>query len=121
VALRAGAAGLLKDAAVAELPLALRAVPAAITSAAPSRVVVTGFLAGMAASGSSSEPCRCAERTAARDLQLVVEGRSIKEIAFAAWLSVKTVGPIAASDGAVADLRHPRPVASAPATASSRR
>ena len=50
-ALRAGAAGyLLKDAAVAELPLALRAVLRGeiYISSAVSRVVVSGFLAGMA-------------------------------------------------------------------------
>ena len=54
-ALRAGAAGyLLKDAAVAELPLALRAVLRGeiYISSAVSRVVVSGFLAGMAAADS---------------------------------------------------------------------
>ena len=93
-ALRAGAAGyLLKDAAVAELPLALRAVLRGeiYISSAVSRIVVSGFLAGMAAADAPGGSGRRPQRAAARDPAAVAEGRSIKEIAFALKLSVKTV------------------------------
>jgi DNA-binding NarL/FixJ family response regulator len=94
-ALRAGAAGyLLKDAAVAELPLALRAVLRGeiYISSAVSRVVVSGFLAGMAAADSSvRSPVDALSGRQREILQLIVEGRSIKEIAFMLKLSVKTV------------------------------
>jgi DNA-binding NarL/FixJ family response regulator len=93
-ALRAGAAGyLLKDAAVAELPLALRAVLRGeiYISSAVSRVVVSGFLAGMAAAETDRSPVDLLSGRQREILQLVAEGRSIKEIAFALTLSVKTV------------------------------
>jgi DNA-binding NarL/FixJ family response regulator len=94
-ALRAGASGyLLKDAAAEELPLALRAVlrGEVYISSAVSRVVVTGFLAGMAAADAG--PRGPVEALSARQreiLQLVAEGKSIKEIAYTLSLSVKTV------------------------------
>jgi DNA-binding NarL/FixJ family response regulator len=94
-ALRAGAAGyLLKDAAVAELPLALRAVLRGeiYISSAVSRVVVSGFLAGMAGPDAPGKsPVDALSARQREILQLVAEGRSIKEIAFALKLSVKTV------------------------------
>ena len=93
-ALRAGAAGyLLKDAAVAELPLALRAVLRGeiYISSAVSRVVVSGFLAGMAAAESPRAPSTASARRQREILQLIAEGRSTKEIAFSLKLSVKTV------------------------------
>jgi DNA-binding NarL/FixJ family response regulator len=94
-ALRAGAAGyLLKDAAVAELPLALRAVLRGeiYISSAVSRVVVSGFLAGMAAADAETRnPVDALSGRQREILQLVAEGRSIKEIAHTLGLSVKTV------------------------------
>ena len=92
-ALRAGAAGyLLKDAAVAELPLALRAVLRGeiYISSAVSRVVVSGFLAGMAAADAQG-PLDSLSGRQREILQLIAEGRSTKEIAFSLKLSVKTV------------------------------
>jgi DNA-binding NarL/FixJ family response regulator len=94
-ALRAGAAGyLLKDAAVAELPLALRAVlrGEVYISSAVSRLVVNGFLAGMAAA--DAQPASPLDVLSARQreiLQLIAEGHSTKEMAFRLKLSVKTV------------------------------
>ena len=94
-ALRAGAAGyLLKDAAAAELPLALRAVlrGEVYISSAVSRVVVAGFLAGMAAAEGGPRSAVGALSARQREiLQLVAEGKSIKEIAYTLNLSVKTV------------------------------
>lgn len=94
-ALRAGAAGyLLKDAAAEELPLALRAVlrGEVYISSAVSRVVVTGFLAGMAAADAGPRSALDALSARQREiLQLVAEGKSIKEIAYTLTLSVKTV------------------------------
>ncbi len=94
-ALRAGAAGyLLKDAAVAELPLALRAVLRGeiYISSAVSRVVVSGFLAGMAAADAAGRsPVDALSARQREILQLVAEGRSIKEIASALKMSIKTV------------------------------
>jgi DNA-binding NarL/FixJ family response regulator len=92
-ALRAGAAGyLLKDAAVAELPLALRAVLRGeiYISSAVSRVVVSGFLAGMAATDAKG-PLASLSARQREVLQLIAEGRTTKEIAFSLKLSVKTV------------------------------
>jgi DNA-binding NarL/FixJ family response regulator len=92
-ALRAGAAGyLLKDAAVAELPLAIRAVLRGeiYISSAVSRVVVSGFLAGMAG-GATAGPIDSLSARQREILQLIAEGRSAKEIAFDLKLSVKTV------------------------------
>ena len=80
-ALRAGAAGyLLKDAAVAELPFALRAVLRGeiYISSAVSRVVVSGFLAGMApsdAAGPSREPQRPPARDPAADRRRALDRR----------------------------------------------
>jgi len=91
-ALRAGAAGyLLKDATVAELPLAIRAVLRGqiYISSAVSRFVVSGFLAGAATA--SSGPLDVLSVRQREVLQLIAEGRSNKEIAFALKLSVKTV------------------------------
>lgn len=91
-ALRAGAAGyLLKDAAVAELPLALRAVLRGeiYISSAVSRVVVSGFLAG--ATVDASGPFETLSARQREILQLIAQGRSTKEIAFDLKLSVKTV------------------------------
>jgi DNA-binding NarL/FixJ family response regulator len=93
-ALRAGAAGyLLKDAAVAELPLALRAVLRGdiYISSAVSRVVVSGFLAGMAADTSERSPVDALSARQREILQLIAEGHSTKEMAFRLNLSVKTV------------------------------
>jgi DNA-binding NarL/FixJ family response regulator len=91
-ALRAGAAGyLLKDAAVAELPLALRAVLRGeiYISSAVSRVVVSGFLAG--ATIDAAGPFETLSGRQREILQLIAQGRSTKEIAFDLKLSVKTV------------------------------
>jgi DNA-binding NarL/FixJ family response regulator len=94
-ALRAGAAGyLLKDAAAEELALAVRAVLRSeiYISSAVSRVVVSGFLAGMAAADAPGRsPIDALSARQREILQLVAEGRSMKEIAFALKLSVKTV------------------------------
>jgi len=94
-ALRAGAAGyLLKDAAAEELPLAVRAVlrGEVYISSAVSRVVVTGFLAGMAAAEAPGRgPVDALSARQREILQLVAEGKSIKEIAYTLGLSVKTV------------------------------
>ena len=94
-ALRAGAAGyLLKDAAVAELPLALRAVLRGeiYISSAVSRVVVNGFLAGMAvADAQPTGPLDVLSVRQREILQLIAEGHSTKEMAFRLKLSVKTV------------------------------
>ena len=91
-ALRAGAAGyLLKDAAVAELPLALRAVLRGeiYISSAVSRVVVSGFLAG--ASVDAAGPLESLSGRQREILQLIAQGRSTKEIAHDLKLSIKTV------------------------------
>jgi len=94
-ALRAGAAGyLLKDAAAEELALALRAVLRGeiYISSAVSRVVVSGFLAGMAAADAESRSPVEALSTRQREiLQLIAEGKSTKEIAYSLGLSIKTV------------------------------
>jgi DNA-binding NarL/FixJ family response regulator len=94
-ALRAGAAGyLLKDAATEELALALRAVLRGeiYISSAVSRVVVSGFLAGMAAADAESSSPVAALSTRQREiLQLIAEGKSTKEMAYALSLSIKTV------------------------------
>jgi DNA-binding NarL/FixJ family response regulator len=59
---------------------------------AVSRVVVTGFLAGMAAADAPGRNPVAALSARQREiLQLVAEGRSMKEIAHALKLSVKTV------------------------------
>jgi len=88
-ALRAGVRGyLLKGAAVAELPLALRAVTGGETYLTPkvSRFVVDGFL-----SGEEAGPLEGLTRRQCEILQLIAEGHSTKEIAGVLELGVKTV------------------------------
>lgn len=90
-ALRVGVAGyLLKDAAAAELSLALHAVSRGETFLSPaiSRRVVDGFLRG-----GQPEPDPLAGLTSRQReiLQLIAEGRSTKEMAAALDVSVKTV------------------------------
>jgi DNA-binding NarL/FixJ family response regulator len=92
-ALRAGAAGyLLKDAAAVELPLAIRAVQRGeiYISSAVSRVVVSGFLAGVTPEATAG-PLDSLSGRQREILQLIAEGRTTKEIAFSLELSVKTV------------------------------
>jgi DNA-binding NarL/FixJ family response regulator len=92
-ALRSGAAGyLLKDAAVAELPLALRAVlrGEVYISSSVSRVVVSGFLAN-AASAVRNGALESLSPRQREVLQLIASGRSTKEIAFTLHLSAKTI------------------------------
>jgi DNA-binding NarL/FixJ family response regulator len=91
-ALRAGAAGyLLKGAAVAELPLALRAVTRGEIYLTPkiSQRVVEGFLARDAEDG--SDPLEGLTTRQREILQLIAEGRSTREIAGTLDVSVKTV------------------------------
>ncbi len=90
-ALEAGAAGyLLKDSALEELGLALRAVAEGrkyLTPAVSERLVTDYLRRGEPASGG-------APRLSPRQrevLQLIAEGHSTKEIAFALSVSVKTV------------------------------
>ena len=90
-ALGAGAAGyLLKEAAVAELPLAIRAVMAGkrYISPAISAIVVDGFLSAREREAGPLQTLTLRQREI---LQLLAEGRSAKEVAFALKLSVKTV------------------------------
>jgi DNA-binding NarL/FixJ family response regulator len=92
-ALRAGAAGyLLKDAAAVELPLAIRAVQRGeiYISSAVSRVVVSGYLAGVTPEATAG-PLDSLSGRQREILQLIAEGRTTKEIAFSLELSVKTV------------------------------
>ena len=91
-ALRAGVAGyLLKGAAVAELPLALQAVMRGETYLTPkvSRHVVSGFLDA----SDKKEPDLMEGLTGRQReiLQLLAEGRSVKDIAGILDVSVKTV------------------------------
>jgi DNA-binding NarL/FixJ family response regulator len=92
-ALRAGVAGyLLKDAAVDELPLLLRAVARGETYLSPaiSKQVVAGFLER---AGEGSVPA-ADDRLTPRQreiLQLIAEGKSSKEIASILDISLKTV------------------------------
>jgi DNA-binding NarL/FixJ family response regulator len=91
-ALKAGAAGyVLKDAAPAELELAIRAVARGETFLSPgvSRQVMDGYV-----SGRGAETPHALERLTPRQrevLQLVAESKSTKDIAFELGLSVKTV------------------------------
>jgi DNA-binding NarL/FixJ family response regulator len=90
-ALRAGVAGyLLKDAAAAELDLALHAVQRGETYLSPaiSRQVVDGYLK---ASGSEPEPLAGLTARQREILQLIAEGHPTKEIASLLDVSVKTV------------------------------
>jgi DNA-binding NarL/FixJ family response regulator len=90
-AIRAGVAGyLLKGAAVAELPLAIKAVMTGETYLTPrvSRHVVDGFLAD---EGAGSDPLEALPPRQREILQLIAEGRSTKEIAGIFEVSVKTI------------------------------
>ena len=90
-AIRAGVAGyLLKGAAVAELPLAIKAVMAGETYLTPkvSRHLVDGFLHD---EGSEADPLEGLPRRQREILQLIAEGRSTKEIAGLFEVSVKTI------------------------------
>ncbi len=90
-ALRAGVAGyLLKDAAAAELALALHAVARGETYLSPaiSKHVVEGFLGRGAVDGDPLSGLTARQR---ETLQLIAEGKNTKEIAAALGVSVKTV------------------------------
>jgi DNA-binding NarL/FixJ family response regulator len=89
--LRAGASGyLLKDAATAELELAIQAVARGDTYLSPaiSRRVIEDYLGRTSGEKGPLEQLTPRQREI---LQLVAEGRSTKEIAFVLSLSVKTV------------------------------
>jgi DNA-binding NarL/FixJ family response regulator len=90
-ALRAGACGyLLKDAAVAELELALRAVTRGETYLSPriSKRVIVSYLEALG----NERPLREDLTPRQREIvQLIAEGKSTKEIAFLLNVSVKTV------------------------------
>ena len=91
-ALRAGAAGyIVKDSVPLELRMAIEAVARGQTYVSPrvSGALVAGLVQGRPA-GSSSELDALTPRQR-EILQLIAEGRSTKEIAFALSLSVKTV------------------------------
>ncbi len=90
-ALRAGASGyVLKDAAVAELELAVKSVAGGRTFLGPSisRSVVNTYLKGLGGRPSVLEQLTERQREI---LQLIAESRSTKEIAFDLRLSTKTV------------------------------
>lgn len=90
-ALQAGVAGyLLKDAAVAELPLALQAVSRGETYLTPaiSKTVVDAFLRGK---GNKPDPLSGLTPRQREILQLIAEGHTTKEIASTLEVSVKTV------------------------------
>ncbi len=90
-AIRAGATGyLLKGAAVAELPLAVKAVMAGETYLTPrvSRHVVDGFLQD---ERSDADPLTGLTQRQREILQLIAEGKSTKEIAGVLEVSVKTI------------------------------
>jgi|ERR1700693_517237 DNA-binding NarL/FixJ family response regulator len=90
-ALRAGASAyVLKDAAVAELELAVKSVAAGRTFLGPSisRNVVNNYLKGLGESQGLLEQLTQRQREI---LQLIAEGNSTKEIAFDLGLSAKTI------------------------------
>lgn len=90
LALRAGAAGyLIKDAATAELEIALRSVMRGETYLSPaiSRQVVDGYVQRVGESG-GQDPLTRRQREV---LKHIAEGRSTKEIAYELGVSVKTV------------------------------
>ena len=90
-AIRAGVEGyLLKGAAVAELPLAIKAVMAGQSYLTPrvSRHVVDGFLHD---EPSEADPLEALPPRQREILQLIAEGRSTKEIAGIFEVSVKTI------------------------------
>lgn len=90
-ALRAGVSGyIIKDAAIVELELALKAVVAGETYLSPtiSRSVIENYLGRTGGKTGSLEQLTPRQREI---LQLIAEGHSTKEIAFTLKLSVKTV------------------------------
>ena len=90
-ALRAGVSGyIIKDAAIVELELAIKAVVAGETYLSPSisRSVIDNYLNRTGGKASSLEQLTPRQREI---LQLIAEGQSTKEIAFTLKLSVKTV------------------------------
>jgi DNA-binding NarL/FixJ family response regulator len=90
-ALRAGVNGyIIKDAAIVELELAIKAVAAGETYLSPniSRTVIENYLNRTGGKSSSLEQLTPRQREI---LQLIAEGQSTKEIAFTLKLSVKTV------------------------------
>lgn len=90
--LRAGASGyLLKDAATAELELAVQAVARGDTYLSPaiSKRVIEDYLGRT--SGEKKGPLEQLTPRQREILQLVAEGKSTKEIAFILSLSIKTV------------------------------
>jgi len=90
-ALRAGVSGyIIKDAAIVELELAIKAVVADETYLSPSisRSVIENYLNR---TGHKSSPLEQLTPRQREILQLIAEGQSTKEIAFTLKLSVKTV------------------------------
>ncbi len=90
-ALRMGAAGyVLKDSGVSELELALRAIAKGETYLSPavSKHVVADYMRRVGSESSSLEQLTPRQREI---LQLLVEGRTMKEIAKLLYISVKTV------------------------------
>jgi len=93
-ALRLGASGyLLKDAAPAELELAIGAVMRGETwlSSAISRPVVDGYMERVGAGNSGNGTSQILTPRQQEVLRLLAEGRSTKEIAFQLELSIKTI------------------------------
>ena len=89
--LRAGVSGyIIKDAAIVELELAIKAVVAGKTYLSPtiSRSVIENYLNR---TGDKSSPLEQLTPRQREILQLIAEGESTKEIAFTLKLSVKTV------------------------------
>jgi len=90
-ALRAGASGyMIKDAAVAELGVAIDAVTSGGTYLSPriSKTVIQTYLERVGDKGASLERLTARQREI---VQLIAEGNSTKEIAFLLSVSVKTV------------------------------
>jgi DNA-binding NarL/FixJ family response regulator len=90
-ALRAGAAGyLLKDAAITELELAIRAVARGETYLSPaiSKPVISGYVRRVGGEAGALELLTPRQREI---LQLIARGKTTKEIAGLLHLSVKTV------------------------------
>jgi len=90
-ALRAGVSGyIIKDAAIVELELAIKAVVAGETYLSPtiSRSVIENYLGRTGGKTGSLEQLTPRQREI---LQLIAEGHSTKEIAYTLKLSVKTV------------------------------
>lgn len=93
-ALRLGASGyLLKDAAPAELELAIGAVMRGEIwlSSAISRPVVDGYVGRVMNSGSGKTRSKILTPRQHEVLRLLAEGKSVKEIAFSLTLSIKTI------------------------------